>query len=122
MKLLECLKAALTALGANTLRSMLTTLGIIIGVASVIVMVAVGAGARSEVDRRISSLGTNVLQVRPGSKRVSSRATGAGTTLPLSERDLAAIKSHVVGVVAISGSIEQAAAGVFWEPHPAPPP
>ena len=113
MKLLECLRAALTALGANTLRSILTTLGIIIGVASVIVMVAVGAGARSEVDRRISSLGTNVLQVRPGSKRVSSRATGAGTTLPLSERDLAAIKSHVAGVVAISGSIEQAAAIVY---------
>ena len=113
MKLSECLRVAMTALGANTLRSILTTLGIIIGVASVIVMVAVGAGAKSEVDRRISSLGTNLLQVRPGSSRVRGRWAGAGTRLPLSERDLAAIKSQVAGVVAISGSIEQAAPVVY---------
>jgi putative ABC transport system permease protein len=91
----------------------LTTLGIMIGVASVIVMVAVGAGARSEVERRINSLGTNLLQVRPGSSRVSGRRAGAGTNLPFSEGDLGAIKAQVPGVVAVSGTIARAAPVVF---------
>ena len=58
MSIFDSLRIALTALRANTLRSILTTLGIIIGVGSVIVMVAVGSGARSEVDRQIASLGS----------------------------------------------------------------
>ena len=81
MNLLDSLGIALTALRANMLRSILTTLGIIIGVASVIVMVAVGTGARSEVDRQIASLGSNMLVVFPGSTRVGGRAGGAGPRL-----------------------------------------
>jgi putative ABC transport system permease protein len=109
MKLLECVRIALSALGTNGLRSLLTTLGIVIGVASVIMMVAVGAGARSEVERQINSLGTNILQVRPGSSRVRGRAVGAGTNLPLSEGDMAAIKSQVSSVLAMSGTLTRAA-------------
>ena len=101
MTLLDSLKIAATALRANLLRSILTTLGIIIGVGSVIVMVAVGSGARSEVDRQIAALGSNMLVVFPGSSRTLGRAGGAGTTLPLSEGDLSALREKVPGVVAI---------------------
>ena len=106
MNLLDSLRIALTALRANTLRSILTTLGIIIGVASVIVMVAVGTGARSEVDRQIASLGSNMLVVFPGATRVGGRSGGAGTRLPLSERDMQALREKVPGVVAISGLLQ----------------
>ena len=80
-------------------------LGIIIGVGSVIVMVAVGAGARSEVDRQISQLGTNVLVVNPSARVYGGRSSGPGTNLPLSEDDLKAIETKVQGVVAISGQL-----------------
>lgn len=106
MNVFDSLGIALTALRANTLRSILTTLGIIIGVASVIVMVAVGTGARSEVDRQIASLGSNMLVVFPGSTRVGGRAGGAGTRLPLSERDMQALREKIPGVVAISGLLQ----------------
>jgi putative ABC transport system permease protein len=109
MRLLDSLTIALTAIRANTLRSILTTLGIIIGVGSVIVMVAVGAGARSEVDRQINALGTNMLVVFPGSSRVGGRSAGAGTRLPLSEGDLAALRSKVASVTAISGFLQGSA-------------
>jgi putative ABC transport system permease protein len=113
MTLLDSLRIALGAIATNTLRSILTTLGIVIGVASVIVMVAVGSGARSEVDKRISNLGTNMLMVFPGSARIGGRAGGSGTRVPLSESDMAAIKQKVPGVVAISGLLQGSAPVVF---------
>ena len=109
MSFLDCLRIALSALRTNLLRSILTALGIIIGVGSVIVMVAVGSGARSEVDKQIASLGSQMLIVAPGSARVFGRAGGAGTTLPLTEQDLAAIRDKVPGVVAISGLLSGSA-------------
>lgn len=105
MTLLDSLAIAWTALRSNMLRSILTTLGIIIGVASVIILVAVGSGARSEVEKQIASLGSNMLVVFSGSSRVMGRAGGAGTQLPLDEGDVAAIRDKVPGVVAISGQL-----------------
>ena len=105
MTLLDFLEIARRAIVTNTLRSALTTLGIIIGVGSVIVMGAVGAGARSEVDRQISNLGTDVLVVNPTARLYGGRSSGAGTNLPLSEDDLAAIEAKVPGVAAISGQL-----------------
>ena len=61
------LPSALEALRANKGRSILTTLGIIIGVGSVIAMVSIGEGAKSQVADRLASLGTNVLTIQPGS-------------------------------------------------------
>jgi putative ABC transport system permease protein len=112
MRPLDLVQLALAALRANILRSLLTTLGIIIGVASVIVMVAVGAGARSEVEKQIASLGTNVLQVQPGSSRVRGRWAGSGTRLPFSEGDLHAIRQNVSSVMAVSGIITNVASVV----------
>jgi putative ABC transport system permease protein len=106
MSLWDSILIAVRALRINLLRSVLTTLGIVIGVASVIILVAVGTGASSEVDKQIKALGTNMLVVFPGSMRVMGRSGGAGTDIPLSEVDLAGIRDKISGVTAVSGQIE----------------
>lgn len=105
MSLWDSLGVAWTALRSNLLRSILTTLGIIIGVASVIVLVAVGSGARSEVEKQIASLGSNMLVIFSGSSRVMGRSAGAGTDRPLSEADMTVIRDKVSGVLSISGQL-----------------
>jgi putative ABC transport system permease protein len=109
MNMWDSVLIAVNALRVNLLRSVLTTLGIVIGVASVIILVAVGTGASSEVDRQIKALGTNMLVVFPGSSRVLGRSQGAGTDIPLSEGDVMAIRDKVPGVVAVSGQITETA-------------
>ena len=64
----EIIGVALGAIRANALRSFLTTLGIIIGVAAVIAMVALGEGAQRRVEERIARMGTNVLTIRAGQR------------------------------------------------------
>lgn len=109
MNLKDSLAVALTALRSNMLRSILTTLGIVIGVASVIILVAVGNGAAGEVNRQITSLGTNMLVIFPDAMRVMGRSSAAGTALPLSEGDLASLRDKVDGVVGISGQLDETA-------------
>jgi hypothetical protein len=83
MLLTEILKVAIESIRVNKLRSFLTMLGIIIGIAAVITMVALGEGAQRSVQERIEGLGTNVLTVRPGQQffggvdRGSARLTAA---------------------------------------------
>jgi len=113
MSFFDSFEVAWSALRANLLRSILTTLGIIIGVASVIVLVAVGAGARQDVESKIASLGTNMLVVFSGSSRVRGRAGGEGTDKELSEGDLNALHSGVPGIMAISGQLNGSGAVVF---------
>jgi len=113
MHLVDCLRAAVTAIATNFLRTVLTTLGIIIGVGSVIVMMAVGAGARSEIERQIANLGTHLLTVNPSAKIFGGRSSGAGSNLPLSEDDLRAIETKVPGVLAISGQLWASATVVY---------
>ena len=105
MNLSDYLSTARTAIATNLLRSLLTTIGIVIGVGSVIVMVAVGSGARSEIEKQIVNLGTNVLVVSPSARLFGGRSSGAGSNLPLSEDDLRAIEVSVAGVEAISGQL-----------------
>jgi len=81
---LEAVKAAGRALGSNLFRTGLTLLGIVIGVASVIAMLAVGNGARQAVLDRISGMGTNLLLVRP---TTSSRGPGGGGTATMTPED-----------------------------------
>jgi putative ABC transport system permease protein len=109
MSLWDSLKIALNALRTNLLRAILTTLGIVIGVASVIILVSLGRGATSEVDKQIASLGTNMLVVFPGSSRIGGRSVGAGSDVPLSEADMVAIRDKVAGVTMISGQLNEAA-------------
>ena len=113
MNLLDSLRVAWSALRSNLLRSILTTLGIIIGVASVIILVAVGSGARSEVEAKIASLGSNMLVVFSGSSRVMGRSAGAGTQKALAEGDMSALRDKVPGIVSISGQLNGSGPVVF---------
>ena len=112
MSFLDCLVAALKALRQNLLRSVLTTLGIIIGVASVIVMTSINAGAQKKVDDQIASLGSTMLSVSPGAQRMRGRSSGANSAPQLSERDLAAIKERIDGVIEATGELRIAAVAV----------
>lgn len=98
------LQLAVTALWRNKTRAMLTTLGVIIGVASVIAMVAIGAGAQKRIADQLESMGTNTIVVRPGSVTRGGVRTGAGTTTTLTREDAEAIK-QVPGVIAVAPSV-----------------
>src|SRR5689334_23758826 len=76
-------------------------------------MMAVGAGARSEVERQIASLGTNLLVVNPSARLYGGRSSGSGSNLPLSEADLRAIDTKVPGVAALSGQLWASATVVY---------
>jgi putative ABC transport system permease protein len=106
MNLREYLKTALVALRLNVLRSVLTTLGIIIGVASVIVMSGIGSGASKQIEDQISSLGTNQLTIFPGAQNVGGRRGGFGSAPPLTEKDIRAIREKVQGVAGVAGNLE----------------
>ena len=95
MKLLGLLRVAMRALAVNKLRSLLTMLGIIIGVAAVIVMIAVGAGAQQRVQEQISSLGSNLLLILSGSTTSGGVRMGFGSNLTISEDDAAAIPREI---------------------------
>jgi putative ABC transport system permease protein len=100
------LRTALSALRLNLVRSILTTLGVIIGVASLIVMVSIGAGAQSAIDKQIAGLGSNMLQIRSGpASSGGGRREAAGSAVGLTERDIRALRDQVPSIVAISGEI-----------------
>src|SRR3990170_4738582 len=83
------------ALAVNKLRSLLTMLGIIIGVAAVIVMIAVGAGAQKRVEEQIRSLGSNLLLILYGTTTAGGARMGFGSNLTISEDDAAAIPREI---------------------------
>jgi putative ABC transport system permease protein len=91
MKFLNLLKIAGRSLAKNKLRSFLTMLGIIIGVASVIAMLGVGQGSKENIEKSISSLGTNVIMVMPGSSNSGGVRSEAGTSQKLTLEDALAI-------------------------------
>ncbi|MCA3420533.1 MAG: ABC transporter permease [Roseomonas sp.] len=107
MDVLEALRGALSALSANLLRSILTALGIFIGVAAVIATVAVGEGARRQVLAQIQSLGANLLIVWGGSATMGGVRLGAGGRSNLSWDDAAAIAREIPEVQVAAGSIRQ---------------
>ena len=69
MSIINLFKVALRAIANNAFRSFLSMLGIIIGVAAVIVMMAIGQGSKESIRKNISQMGTNVIMVRPGTRR-----------------------------------------------------
>jgi putative ABC transport system permease protein len=109
---------AVCALRANPLRSVLTALGMIIGVATVIVMVAITSGARALVTDQISTLGTDLLLVTPGSAVQGGALLGAGTRSTLGEDDAAAIARELpdalVASPLVSGSAQLIAGRRNW--------
>jgi putative ABC transport system permease protein len=96
----EILSVALGALRANKLRSLLTMLGIVIGVAAVIAMVALGTGAQTAVKERISSLGTTLLTVSPGQQR-GMGVVIADQNAKLTMEDAKALEDRATNITAV---------------------
>jgi putative ABC transport system permease protein len=101
MSFMATVQLALEALIRNGMRSLLTMLGIVIGVAAVIVTVAIGSGARTSVTNSINSLGSNLIVVQPGSVTQSGARTGFGGASTLTPADGAAM-TQLPGVAAVS--------------------
>jgi putative ABC transport system permease protein len=118
MSFLDALISALDALRLHKLRSALTMLGIIIGVAAVIAMVAVGGGAREQVVAQIRSLGSNLLIVTPGNVTSGGVRMGGGAASTLTAEDATAIMTEVPGVQTVApnmrGSAQLIAGGMNW--------
>jgi putative ABC transport system permease protein len=92
------LSIAMRALRVNKMRSILTMLGIVIGVAAVIAMIAIGGGAQQRLQEQIASLGSNLLIVVPGSIIQSGARLGAGNAQTLTEQDARAIVAEIPDV------------------------
>ena len=105
MNLVSSIRIALRALRVNKLRSTLTMLGIIIGVAAVITMIAVGSGAQARVEDQIRGLGTNLIILFPGSVTSGGVRMGAGSRSTLTEDDAYAIQREVTGVQAAAPTL-----------------
>jgi putative ABC transport system permease protein len=112
--LINVLGVALNSLRVNVLRSILAMLGVVIGVGAVIVMVALGMGARELIGERIRSMGSNLIYVTPGASKQGGAHMGAGSVHTLTARDCEAILNHCPSVRAASpvwGQLTQVIAG-----------
>jgi putative ABC transport system permease protein len=110
---LQTLHVAIRALRRNKLRSLLTTLGIVIGVAAVIAMVAIGEGAKASVEASFASMGTNVLIVLPGSTSAGGSRGGFGSLPTLTWDDLRAIRAEVPTVKYAAAQLRTSAQVMF---------
>src|SRR5260370_30111248 len=95
MSILECVWTGFRALQVNRMRSILTTLGIVVGVGAVVCMISVGTGAQSDVSERIRTLGANLLLVKPGAQLSGAARLESGTAHTLTEDDAAAMRREV---------------------------
>ncbi|KFL37204.1 ABC transporter permease [Arenimonas donghaensis] len=114
MTLTDVLRSATFSLRGNWLRSILTALGVIIGIAAVIVMVSVGQGTQSELDKMISSLGSNRLEVFGGASRGPARG-GAGSQASLTDDDAEAIRNEIPGVQYVATQVSGGGQVVYAE-------
>src|SRR5207249_7616993 len=101
-RIFQTVPSALAALRANKGRSILTTLGIIIGVAAVIAIVALGEGASASVSNQLAGLGTNLLTIQPGSTQSGGARTGSGNAITLTASDATAIGQNVQNLTGVS--------------------
>jgi putative ABC transport system permease protein len=105
MRLVATTIIALRALRRNKMRSVLTALGMIIGVGAVIAMVSIGNGAKSQVEASIASLGQNIISVFPGTLTTGGARGGWGSASTLTPEDALAIQAEIAGVVAVSPEV-----------------
>jgi macrolide transport system ATP-binding/permease protein len=99
---IDSFRTGIRALSANMLRSFLTVLGIVIGVAAVICMVSVATGAQADVSEKIRTLGANLLLVVPGAQTSAGARLEMGTRHTLTEEDAKAIRRQVEGVQVVA--------------------
>lgn len=104
--LLSIIRVAFVALWRNRLRTMLTTLGITIGIASVICTVSLGAGSAAVIREQLNQLGDNFVWIEAGSRVVAGARTAAGGGRPLSSRDMDAVLEGVPLVTACSPLVD----------------
>jgi putative ABC transport system permease protein len=102
---LQSLLIAVRALRVNKMRALLTMLGIIIGIAAVIAMVAIGAGASKMISDQISSIGSNLLLVIPGSMTSGGMRSGSGSSQTLTYDDAKAIKAECPSVAEVAPTV-----------------
>jgi putative ABC transport system permease protein len=112
-KIAASMKIALRALRVNRMRSALTMLGIIIGVAAVIAMVAVGSGATQRIQEQIQSIGSNLIIVLPGSISTNGVRLGSGATSSLTEDDAKAIAAECPSVAIVVPTVRGGAQVVY---------
>jgi putative ABC transport system permease protein len=113
MTLLATIRIALSALRTNRFRSFLTMLGIIIGVAAVIAMVAVGSGATASIEQEISSIGSNLLIVLSGTITTSGIRMGSGQAVTLTQDDARAVAAECPSVQAASPTVRGGVQAVY---------
>lgn len=101
----DLLKETIWSLSVNKVRSGLTILGIVIGIASVIAMVAIGQGAQNSIEKNIEAIGSNLIMISPGAQRVGGINQGGGSAQTLTMEDVEAIKNEVENVKAVAPSI-----------------
>ena len=100
MNILMIFRVALRAIWRNKIRSLLTALGIIVGIAAVIAVIAIGQGASTEMQRSISSMGNNLVMIFPGSMRTGGMQMGAGAVTTLTPEDGEQIQLQLQHLVA----------------------
>ncbi|MCX6304661.1 MAG: ABC transporter permease [Bacteroidetes bacterium] len=105
MKLKNLLKAALRSLAKNKMRTFLTMLGIIIGVASVIAMLAIGEGSKQSIQAQISTLGTNVLMIFPQASNTGGVRMEAGSSQKMTIDDVTAISDRCPSVAYVTPQV-----------------
>ena len=110
--LIETFKLSLRTIFRNALRSMLTVLGIVIGVGAVIVMVTLGQGTTAQVTSDVAKLGSNVLMVRAGQARPGP-ASASADTKNFAARDVAAIATQIAGVAAAAPAASSSMTAVY---------
>jgi putative ABC transport system permease protein len=115
MKAFDILAMAVYALRGNWLRSLLTALGVIIGIAAVIVMVAVGRGTQAELDATLSRLGSNRIEIFASSARSGAVRLGAGSMSTLTSGDIKAIRDEIAQVQYVSGQVRGGGQAIFAE-------
>jgi putative ABC transport system permease protein len=115
MNYLDLLESSLRALLRNKTRSLLTVLGITIGIAAVISVVAIGKAGQAEFERRMSSLGDNYVWIEAGGRDVNGVQTGAHTTPTLTVADAMAIGRQVPLIKRISPSIDAASQVIYGD-------
>lgn len=103
----ESVGIALEGLRANKLRSILTMLGIIIGVGAVIAMISIGMGVRDKVQNSIASLGSNLIIITPGATSPSGVRLAAGSNITITNKDSQAIAREVLGVNLVAPSVSK---------------
>lgn len=118
MRSLDLIRFSARALRVNPLRSALTTLGVIFGVGSVVLMVSIGSGTQQRISEEVERLGTNLLMVHPGSAIAAGVRLGAGSRPTISDDDADAIIAEVAGVAfaapVVGGTVHVTGGDTNW--------